>query len=61
MEDQSCGVQSFPAFLCDPEPTINTWFLSSPVLILKEICRDVLEKYCSHCKVEGFSKLNFEV
>lgn len=59
MEDQSCGVQSFPAFLCDPESTINTWFCS--VLILKEIDGGVFEKYCSHCKVEGFCKLNFEI
>lgn len=62
MEDQIYGVQSFPAFLCDPEPTINTWFHSlASVLILKEIDGGVFEKYCSHCKVEDFHKLNFEV
>lgn len=61
MEDQSCGIQSFPAFLCDPEPDNHKhWFHSSAsVLILKEMGR--FEKYHSLCKLEGFCKLNYEV
>lgn len=60
---KSCGVQSFPTVLCDPEPGNHEHLVSffSSWSHTEGNRWGFFEKYHSLCKVEGFFKLNFEV